>query len=338
MLRAVHRRAAFLVDAQGQRFPIGARLIIGRAHEADIVIQSGRVARHHVALVRLPSGEVEAEDLATTNGTTVNEQRLRYRVLAPGDVLEVEESRYVFELGPDVAAPLEPAASLLARAADSEAARQVWIDLLLEQGDPLGARLAAGQPMPLSPLLESAVELGTLELEWRRSFVHRARLRAQAFPAVRELFFELLSSEAARFLDTLTLPELHPRFGLEGAALPALRVLRFGPFFTPEDGARCLEALARVRFPGAPLLQPPEVQQYSKAWLEFDGGQRRELEQGHQETFPSCAVRWEPGGWLVSRVRQNPTLLFNGRSRFSAVLAPGDVVSSGATRFVFRAS
>ena len=82
----------------------------------------------------------------------------------------------------------------------------------------------------------------------------------------------------------------------------------------------------------------PVVQQFTKAWLDFDAGQRRDLEQGRQASFPTCVVRWEPGGWLVSRDAQAPTLTLNGKSRFSAGLAPGDVVSSGATRFTFRAS
>lgn len=339
MLPPVLRRAASLVDPDGHTFPIDERLIIGRAHEADVVIQSGRVARHHAVLVRLPSGEVEAEDLGTPNGTRLNGVPLRSQVLANGDVLELDELRYVFQLGPEIPVPVDRAAQLLAKAADDEAAVQVAIDLLLEEGDPVATRLAAGQQLPLSALLENAVAMGSLELEWRRGFVHAARLRAQSFHAVRDLLFELLRSEAARFLAVLTLPEFHPRFGLEGAPLPALRGLRFGPFFTAEDGARCREALAQAHFPGAPFLLPPEVQQYTRAWLEFDGGQRRELEQGRQESFPSCAVRWEPGGWLVLRVRQkNPTLLFNGHSRFSAGLAPGDLVSSAGTRFTFRAS
>jgi hypothetical protein len=296
------------------------------------------VARRHVALVRLPSGEVEAEDLGSTNGTRVNGVALAHRVLAPGDVLELDELRYVFQVGPELAEPVDPAVALLGKAGDSDAAIQVAIDMLLEQGNPLGARLAEGQHLPLGEALERGVEFGALELEWRRGFVIAARLRAESFPAVRDLLFALLSSEAARFLGALTLPELHPRFGLEGAPLPALRVLRFGPFFTPEDAERCREALALASFRGTPLLQPPEVQEYSRAWLEFGPGQRRDLVPGRQESFPTFAVRWEAGHWLVSRARQNHTLLFNGRSRFAAALAPGDEVSSGAMRFVFRAS
>jgi len=335
----VSGRAAFLVDPEGHSFPIEERLIIGRSREVDVVIRSGRVARHHVLLRRMPSGEVEAEDLGSTNGTRLNGVALRHHLLSSGDVLELDELRYTFSIAAGGPSPVDPATALVVKAGDDEAAQQVAIDVLLEQGDPVGARLAGAARVPMSTELERAVEEGMLELEWRRNFIHLARVRAQPFAQARDLLFELLRCEAARFLSALTLPEFQARFGLEGATMPALRMLRFGPFFTAEDAERCRQALATAQFPGAPLLQPPEVQEYRRAWLEFGGDQRRELEQGRQETFPTCAVRWEPGGWIVLRVRQkNPTLRCNGRSRFTATLAPGDEVSSGATRFTFRAS
>ncbi|MDP1918885.1 MAG: FHA domain-containing protein [Myxococcales bacterium] len=332
------RRASFLIDAEGRRTPIGERLIIGRAREVGIVIQTGAVSRHHVALVRLPAGDVEAEDLGTTNGTLLNDEPLRHRVLAPGDVLEVAGRRYTFELGPPVDVPTDRAATMVAKAGGDEAALQVAVDVLLEQGDPAGAQLALGQRVALASVIQRAVDQGSLELDWRRGFVRNARFRAESFHTVRELLFALLSSEAGRFLESLTLPDFDRRLGLEGAVLPALLELRFGPFFTADEAGRCRTALADVRFPGAPFIVRPVVQQFSRAWLEFDAGQRRDLEQGRQASFPTCVVRWEPGGWLVSRDSQAPTLTVNGRSRFSAGLVPGDVVSSGATRFTFRAS
>lgn len=332
----MRRRAAFLVAPNGQSIAIGERLIVGRSREADVVVASGRVTRRHLGLVRLPSGEVEAEDLGSTMGTRLNGERLTHQVLERGDELELEGFIYRFEVGEETELPVDPAAALLAKAGDDEAAIQVVIDMLLEQGDPLGARLAAGERAVLPRVLADAVELGTVELEWRHGFVRTARLRAQAFHPLRDQLFALLSSEPGRFLDALTLPELNPRFGLQGASLPALRTLRFGPFFNEADAARCRAALSP--FSGAPFLQPPQVLQYSRAWLEFDGGQRRELDPGRQESFPTFAVRWEPGGWLVARAQQHPALYVNGKSRFTAGLAPGDVVSSGPLRFVFRAN
>ena len=330
------RRASFLIDRDGQRIPIGEKLIIGRERDVGIVIPASRVSRHHVALVRLPSGDVEAEDLGSIDGTRLNDQPLRHQVLSAGDVVEVADRRFTFEPGPSVPVPVDHAAMMLAKAAGDEAALQVVVDVLLEQGDPAGAQLALGRRVALASLLQRAVDQGNLELEWRRGFVRYARFRSGSFHLVRDLLFALFSSEAGRFLESLTLPFFDPRLGLEGAFLPALLELRCGPIFSADEAARCRAALATARFSGAPFLQRPDVQLFATAWLEFDAGQRRELEQGRQASFPTCVVRWESGGWLVSGEQQPLTV--NKKNRFSAVLAPGDVVSSGATRFTFRAS
>lgn len=332
------RRASFLIDPDGQRVPIGESLIIGRARDAGIVIQSGRVSRHHVVLLRLPSGDIEAEDLGTTNGTSLNDEPLRHQVLASGDVLTIAERRFTFELGPQLPPPVDDAATLIAKAGGDEVALQVAVDVLLEKGDPVGGQLALGQRVALSSLIQRAVDDGSLELEWRRGFVRSARFRAQPFHGLRELLFALFGSEAGRFLQSLTLPQFNPRLGLEGAFLPALLELRFGPFFAADEAARCRAALAETRLLHAPFVVKPVVEQFTKAWLEFDAGQRRDLVQSRQASFPTCVVRWEQNSWLVARAASLDPLTFNGKSRFSAVLAPGDLVSSAATRFTFRAS
>ncbi|MBL8939340.1 MAG: FHA domain-containing protein [Archangium sp.] len=331
------RRASFLIDPDGRRTPIGEKLIIGRARDAGLVIQSGRVSRHHVVLLRLPSGDVEAEDLATTDGTSLNDHPLQHAVLASGDVLTIAERRFTFELGPPLPPPVDEAATMLAKAGGDEASLQVAVDLLLEQGDPAGNQLALGDRVALSSAVQRAVDDGSLELEWRRGFVRSARFRAQPFHGLRELLFALFTSQAGRFLESLTLPEFSARLGLEGAFLPALIELRFGPFFAADEASRCRGAISQARFVHAPFLTKPVVQQYSKAWLEFDAGLRRDLVQSRQASFPTCVVRWEQGAWLVARASQE-SVVVNGKSRFNAVLWPGDVVSSAATRFTFRAS
>ena len=88
MIAFVRRRTAFLIDPQGRSIPIEERLVVGRSRENDMVIPSGRVARRHLALVRMPSGEVEAEDLLSTNGT-------RHRAM--GDVELTAQAFIAFE-------------------------------------------------------------------------------------------------------------------------------------------------------------------------------------------------------------------------------------------------
>lgn len=331
------RRASFLIDPDGRRTPIGEKLIIGRGRDAGLVIPSGLVSRHHVVLLRLPSGDVEAEDLATTNGTSLNDHPLQHAVLASGDVLTIAERRFTFELGPPVTPPIDEAATMLAKAGGDDAALQVAVDVLLERGDPAGAQLALGERVALSSLIQRAVDEDSLELEWRRGFVRRARFRSQPLHGLRELLFALFTSEASRFLESLTLPQFDARLGLEGAFLPALRELRFGAFFAADEAARCRAAVAQAQFAHAPFLAKPIIEQYSKAWLEFDAGQRRDLVQSRQASFPTCVVRWEKSSWLVARASLEAVSV-NGKSRFSAVLWPGDVVTSAATRFTFRAS
>jgi pSer/pThr/pTyr-binding forkhead associated (FHA) protein len=62
---------------------------IGRAIRADFVIDAVMVSRLHCRLTALASGVLEVEDLSSTNGTYVNDQRVHRAVLANGDRLRV---------------------------------------------------------------------------------------------------------------------------------------------------------------------------------------------------------------------------------------------------------
>jgi DNA-binding response OmpR family regulator len=69
----------FLVDPTGREHPLtGESITIGRALENDIVVTSKRVSRAH-ARVRREGRRVLLEDLGSTNGTFLNDER----VLAP---------------------------------------------------------------------------------------------------------------------------------------------------------------------------------------------------------------------------------------------------------------
>ena len=80
----------------GRRIEIVGPMVIGR-EDADITIEDAEISRRH-AEVR-PSGDgIEIEDLGSTNGTFVNDQRIEgARVLSPGDVVRVGQT----ELGTD---------------------------------------------------------------------------------------------------------------------------------------------------------------------------------------------------------------------------------------------
>jgi DNA-binding response OmpR family regulator len=76
---AATEQSPFLTDPTGREHPLaGESIVIGRAVESDIVITSKRVSREH-ARVRREGWRVMLEDLNSTNGTFLNDER----VLAP---------------------------------------------------------------------------------------------------------------------------------------------------------------------------------------------------------------------------------------------------------------
>jgi FHA domain len=70
-------------------------ITIGREQTSTIVIDSAFVSKSH-AIIRYVAGQYQVEDLKSANGTRVNGQPIAMSVLAPGDVLEVGDQRFVF--------------------------------------------------------------------------------------------------------------------------------------------------------------------------------------------------------------------------------------------------
>lgn len=76
-------------DRAGQYVPIVERLIIGRDHDADLLIDSDDVSRRHARLRRLDAGQVVIEDLGSQNGTWVNGARIELHPLQSGDRIQL---------------------------------------------------------------------------------------------------------------------------------------------------------------------------------------------------------------------------------------------------------
>jgi pSer/pThr/pTyr-binding forkhead associated (FHA) protein len=78
-------------DLPEQTFRVlaGATRTVGRAPEADFLVDAALVSRVHCSLSALPDGELEVRDLESTNGTYVNGQRVEVARIAPGDRLQV---------------------------------------------------------------------------------------------------------------------------------------------------------------------------------------------------------------------------------------------------------
>src|SRR4051812_27850690 len=82
----------------------GKRLVVGRAEDVDVPLDSGRVSRQHAELVKDPFERWWVRDLGSRNGTRVNGVKVSESILQPGDVLEIGE--FVLSLCP-AAPPIE---------------------------------------------------------------------------------------------------------------------------------------------------------------------------------------------------------------------------------------
>ncbi|MFC1879366.1 FHA domain-containing protein [Chloroflexota bacterium] len=88
---------AYLVDPSGKQHKLsGPSANIGRAVESDVVIASKRVSREH-ARIRKEGHYWLLEDLASTNGTYLNEERISApQRLRDGDRVTVGEVTFSF--------------------------------------------------------------------------------------------------------------------------------------------------------------------------------------------------------------------------------------------------
>jgi phosphoserine phosphatase RsbU/P len=72
-------------DGQENIFPIASsEILIGRKGDADIVLINQHVSRHHAKIVKMPEGYF-LQDLSSTHGTFVNNERIDSRLLKHGD-------------------------------------------------------------------------------------------------------------------------------------------------------------------------------------------------------------------------------------------------------------
>jgi len=90
-------------------------VVLGRAEEADLVIDDDQISGQHLQL-RLVDGAWVLTDLGSSNGTTVNGETVQTRPLAEEDVVQIGDSRFVFNTDTG-----EPAAPVAARAPSKDA-------------------------------------------------------------------------------------------------------------------------------------------------------------------------------------------------------------------------
>lgn len=78
---------------------IGERLTIGRTDDNDIVVQSEAVSRHHATLEQSEDGVFWIRDNESKNGVQVNGQSVQESALQNGDVVQVGNFVFRFNLG-----------------------------------------------------------------------------------------------------------------------------------------------------------------------------------------------------------------------------------------------
>jgi pSer/pThr/pTyr-binding forkhead associated (FHA) protein len=77
------------LDLAGERIDIDRAVTIGRSSECDVQLQDTYLSSRH-ARVANDDGELSIEDLGSTNGTYVNQELVKGRVLIErGDIVQV---------------------------------------------------------------------------------------------------------------------------------------------------------------------------------------------------------------------------------------------------------
>src|SRR5262245_14771536 len=80
-------------DGQENIFPIVAgEILIGRKGDADIVLNNQHVSRHHAKIVKMAEGFF-LQDLDSTHGTFINNERIEQHLLKHGDKIGLGKDR-----------------------------------------------------------------------------------------------------------------------------------------------------------------------------------------------------------------------------------------------------
>src|SRR5438093_965540 len=93
---------AFLVQRKvdgttAQQWELSSKpLIFGRGDEADCRIKDERVSRQHFAIVPKDGGAYAVQDLKSTNGTFLNNERVSESPLKPNDKIRIGQTVLVY--------------------------------------------------------------------------------------------------------------------------------------------------------------------------------------------------------------------------------------------------
>jgi pSer/pThr/pTyr-binding forkhead associated (FHA) protein len=74
-------------------------MVIGRAIDADVPINSTDLSRRHVLIKRAPSGQHQIQDLESRNGVFVNGVKVHAAILHDGDSVQMGSILFVYHEG-----------------------------------------------------------------------------------------------------------------------------------------------------------------------------------------------------------------------------------------------
>ena len=131
-----------LSDTQSLDFPLaGDHVRLGRNAANDIVIDNSWISSFHAEFRLHPDGVTEVRDLHSTNGTTVNGQRIESARLSPGDTVGFGQLEATFDPVPENLSGPNGSASRTVKPAEA----------LPPPGEFKGARLAKLSRIPRAP-------------------------------------------------------------------------------------------------------------------------------------------------------------------------------------------
>jgi pSer/pThr/pTyr-binding forkhead associated (FHA) protein len=186
-------------EADGTETPIIHGMVVGRGDDCDLVIRLGVVSRRH-ARINVVDGQPWVEDLGSTNGTTVNGERVSsaarlkpsdivcfddvaYQVLAASAVVHTPEDRDRTMLGARVLQPADGEEATLERPPQAPVAPLPELTTRPERRAAPANAEPARTPEPARPRAAApAAPIEGLPLSWAESDHLEASSHTQALP------------------------------------------------------------------------------------------------------------------------------------------------------------
>jgi pSer/pThr/pTyr-binding forkhead associated (FHA) protein len=177
------------------QLPVRGTLVVGRSGGCDLRLRDADTSRRHAKIV-CEEERIVLHDLASTNGTFVNGQRVEERALAPGDRIQIGSNEIAFCR---VEADLDPEGPEGERGDD-----QTQLFLRPRSTDVFQGDLAQIPPFAVVQILEMGHKTGALQIDgetWGRLWfvegdpVHAETKDQLGFDAA----ITLVSATAGRF-------------------------------------------------------------------------------------------------------------------------------------------